>query len=289
MKSMTGFSGHDALVGGTKCRIEIASVNRKQCDIELRLPRDWQGLEGDVRKVVAAVVSRGRVHVTISLDASHARQTSLKVDGALAAEYATALSEMVGSPVMLSAEMMLRAPGIFAVVESRSVPSDAAWPELEPALREALTAWNASRQREGEHLAADIKARLATIEALAGRITQEAPRIPIVYRETLQKRLAEVGLPLPLDDERLLKEVALFADRCDISEEVARLAGHLTEFRRLLDHDPAPGRPLDFLSQELHRELNTIGSKANHAALSHMVVAGKTEVERIREQVQNLE
>ena len=145
------------------------------------------------------------------------------------------------------------------------------------------------RAAEGARLRADLATRLATIEEHADSIAGRAPRVLAHHRDQLRQRLDDAGLPLPLDDERLLKEIALTADRCDISEETDRLRSHFTEFRRIMDSGQPAGRPLDFLCQEINRELNTIGSKANDAGLAHLVVAAKTELEKIREQAQNIE
>jgi len=292
MKSMTGFGRAESAVHDLRCAVELSSVNRKQSDIDVRLPREWAVLEADVRRVVAAAVTRGRVQVQISLEFSGESGSALQVDHGLAKQYISALAgldaEHFGSRGF-TVDALLRAPGVFTVAESESHSAEHVWPLVESMVNKALAAWNEARTREGAHLVQDISARLTTLRGLLESIKAEAPRVPVLQREAMQKRLADAGLPLPLDDERLLKEIAIFADRCDISEETARLAGHLDEFTRLLQSGEPSGRALDFLTQEMHREVNTIGSKANNAGIAHLVVAGKTEVERIREQVQNIE
>lgn len=293
MKSMTGFGRGEAVGEGLRCIVELSSVNRKQADIDLRLPRDGQALEAGVRKLLAGAISRGRLSASISLESDASTPTStLRVDESLALEYAGALAKLsatLGTPLPLSAETLLRAPGIFTVAATDPLPFETAQPIVLQAVAQALIIWDEARVREGTHLKEDLSTRLETLNDIGVRIAAEAPNVPGLHRETLRRRLEECGISLPLDDERLVKEIALFADKCDISEEISRLAGHLTEFVRLMDAREPSGRPLDFLTQEMHRELNTMGAKASHAGIAHLVVAGKTEVERIREQVQNVE
>jgi uncharacterized protein (TIGR00255 family) len=291
MKSMTGFGRAEVRSGGHCLGVEISSVNRKQSDIVVNLPRDWASLEIDLRKMVAQSVSRGRVQVQVKWEATASAHASLAIDRKLAREYADGLrllaKELKLQPIASVAEL-LRAPGVFALEDS-STRAEEVWPLLENAVAKAMQALNKSREREGAHLLRDLQSRLAALRAALRRISDLAPEVTRQQRDALRKRLADAGQPLPLDDERLLKEIALFADKCDISEETSRLAGHLDEFTRLLKSPEPQGRAMDFLTQEMHRELNTIGAKANHSSIAHLVVAGKTEVERIREQVQNVE
>ena len=292
MKSMTGFGRGETAGPGGRCTAELSSVNRKQADIELRMPRDWQPLEPGLRQLLVGALSRGRLQASFTFESDLPASASLHVDHALASEYAAALAQLsasLGSPLALTPESLLKAPGVFTLSE-RAAPSPESLQALaHGALAEALAAWEQARLREGAHLHADLSTRLATLQELLQQIAREAPLVAPLYRAALLRRLQEADLPLALDDERLIKEIALFADRCDLSEEIARLHGHLAEFARLMASPQPSGRPLDFLTQEMHRELNTMGAKANHAPLQHLVVAGKTEVERLREQVQNVE
>ena len=292
MKSMTGFGRAENAEHGLRCAVELTSVNRKQSDIEIRLPREWNELEAGVRKLVAGAISRGRLQVQITLDSDGESGAALHVDHALARQYADALrkfdAELFGSRG-ITADALLRAPGVFTVRDSAQRSAEQVQPLMEATVTKALAAWDKSRTREGAHLKKDIEMRLKVVRDLLKGIQREAPRVPQQQRDAMRKRLADAGLPLPLDDERLVKEIAIFADKADISEEIARLSGHLEEFTRLLKSGEPSGRAMDFLTQEMHREINTMGSKANHAGIAHLVVAGKTEVERIREQVQNVE
>jgi uncharacterized protein (TIGR00255 family) len=182
----------------------------------------------------------------------------------------------------------VRLPGVL-VSETRETEPEEVWPVLQSALSAALKQFIEMRSIEGNHLREEMETRLATIESLAGKIAELAPTVPEHQREVLRQRLEKAGLPLPLDDERIIKEIALFADRTDISEELSRAASHLKQFRTYLASEEPVGRSLDFLIQEFFREFNTMGSKCNHAAIAHHVVAAKTELEKIREQIQNVE
>lgn len=291
MKSMTGFGRGEVVAGGWRFAIELASVNRKQGEIMISLPREWQAHEAALRQLIGERVARGRVVATVKIERARGSQDQLRVDLDLARAYAAALAQIaqaVGSKVELTATDLLRAPGVFTVEES--VPQG---PEigatLEKTARKALDAFDRTRLAEGAALRKDLESRIKELRALHKKISTLAPGVVTHQRESLRRRLAEAGLPLPLDDDRLLREIALFAERSDISEELARLVSHLDQCATALRGGEPAGRPLDFLCQELHRELNTMTSKANDAAIAHLVVAGKSTVEKFREQVQNLE
>jgi uncharacterized protein (TIGR00255 family) len=175
------------------------------------------------------------------------------------------------------------------VTKTTETVAEEIWPVLQTALEAALQQFISMRTAEGSSQRTEIEERLSTIESLAARIAEKAPLVPEYQREVLRQRLALAGLPLPLEDERLLKEIALFADRTDISEELSRAASHLKQFRSYLASDEPVGRSLDFLVQEFFREFNTMGSKCNNAEIAHHVVSAKTELEKIREQIQNVE
>lgn len=291
MKSMTGFGRAEVTTGTLRLGVEVSSVNRKQCDIVINLPREWNTLEIEARKLVAGVVSRGRIHVQVHVEHTTGSSTQLQVDESLAAQYVEALRSIANRmslPLEIQPGDLLRAPGIFSTGEAKTT-TDEIWPDMKQAIEQALVAFGQSREREGAHLKQDLLARLEVVRQVAESIAKETPEVARMHRENLMKRLEDAGLPLPMDDERLLKEIALFADKCDISEEATRLQGHLDEFHRLIGSNEPQGRAMDFLTQELNRELNTMGSKGNSTGIAHLVVTGKTEVERIREQVQNVE
>ncbi len=291
MKSMTGFGRGEARQGGTTWVVECSSVNRKQLEVAVSLPRDLSDLEIQVRNQVSALCSRGRVNVQVRTDQAMVEDTMPQLDEAVAAKYVQQLREMAGrlgiSPE-LSLSEVVRLPGVLVSKTAETVAEDI-WPVLQTALAAALQQFVAMRSTEGSHLREEMEARLNTIESLATQIAEKAPAVPEHQRTVLRQRLEQAGLPLPLDDERLLKEIALFADRTDISEELSRAASHLKQFRTYLASDEPVGRSLDFLVQEFFREFNTMGSKCNNAEIAHHVVSAKTELEKIREQIQNVE
>lgn len=290
MNSMTGFGASTAPLHSASLRIEISSVNRKQAEVVVALPRAWAELESRVRECVSSRVSRGRISVSINMQAQEAeRPLTLHRDKLLALtdciEEVRSLTEEAPS---LTLDALLRL-GIIAEETEADLSMEEVWAVVEPALGQAMQAFLQMRACEGQHLRADLLARVATLRELRLQIIAHAGGVVARHREAMLKRLQESGLPLPLDDERLIKEIALFADKCDISEEVSRLESHLNQFESLCDSPEAVGRTLDFMCQEIFRELNTTGSKANDATLARLVVTAKTELEKIREQVQNVE
>lgn len=293
MKSMTGFGAAEGKASGRTLLVEITSINSKKgLDLQFGLPRELSPLENTLRARVQKTVVRGRVNVDIAWRSD--RQSGpapLRINRNLLKEYqaefrAVAKSLKVEDGVTF--EFLLRLPG---VMEDTRGTVDAAefLPPLEKLLDKALAAWDKSREREGTFLARDLSARFRFLEEQArGVEARKAPHLE-AHRQALLRRLEEAGIAVALDDERLLKELALFADRSDISEETTRLRAHFQEAGRLLKADEPSGRNLDFLLQEIGREINTIGSKGNDVEISRRVVAMKTELEKIREQVQNLE
>jgi uncharacterized protein (TIGR00255 family) len=248
-------------------------------------------MEVKARDLIAASVSRGRCEARLGLEL-FAGNASPRVNRAVAMAYAAelrTLSRELGRDEPPSLEALLRCPG---VLETSAVVADAdrCWPWLEEALRAALRELDATRRREGDALERDLRGRIEAIRAEAGNISRQAPAVMLRYRENLVQRVRAAGIEgIGPDDERVLKELVVFADRSDISEELARLASHFEQFEDACRGAEPAGRRLDFLAQEMHREINTIGSKANDAVISAAVVRAKTELERFREQVQNVE
>ena len=291
MNSMTGFGRADAAGEGVTWCVELSSVNRKQLEVVVSLPRELNDLELPIRNEVAAQCSRGRVNVHVRCDAAQGGGARLKVDEELALQYATAierLGDVLKLPQLRSSLDPTRWPGVLEL-ERNSVEPEKAWPLIEKALRDALKPFIAMRAGEGANLKQDMQARLARLEVLLDGIKTKAGEVPEAHRKALMQRLQEAGLPVDLNDERLIKEIALYADRCDISEELTRARSHLDQYAKYLASKEAMGRSMDFLTQELFREFNTMGSKANNAELAYLVVAAKSEIEKIREQVQNVE
>jgi uncharacterized protein (TIGR00255 family) len=289
---MTGYGRGEAAREGCRITVEISSVNRRQTDIAVNLPRELDALEPRVREAVQEAVARGRVNVRVALEYTEAAAgRRLPLNPALARAAARALNGLAAElklpPVGL--DTVLRVPGVLQPAP-QSTDAGAFWPLLEKALQRALRALTRMRRQEGRHLAADLRRRIATLRRLAGDIRARAPGVAGRYREQLLVRIAAFGVEgVSRDDDRVLKEVAIFAERADISEELTRLRSHFQQFDTHVRGREPVGRLLDFLAQEMNREINTIGSKANDGEISRHVVAMKAELEKFREQVQNVE
>ena len=288
---MTGYGRGERVHEGTRVIIELRSVNRRQAEVSLRLPPELESLEGRIRDELLKSVARGRVDVRVFLELPPEASGS-RVNAALAAAYARELSDLAGRlglPGGVTLDSVLRCPGVLQTAASESDP-EILWKVVEPALRQAVDAFNVMRDREGGALAADLAARVAELRAAVGRIRAQAPSVSQRYRDQMLQRVRMAGVDgIAADDERLLREVVLFADRSDINEELTRLDSHFVQFDDTLRSREPVGRKLDFLAQEMNRESNTIGSKANDAVISADVVLLKTELERFREQAQNVE
>jgi uncharacterized protein (TIGR00255 family) len=291
MRSMTGYGRGDADHGGTKFSVELNSVNRKQSDIVINLPRDLAALEPRIRQAINEKISRGRMNVVVGLHQGANGATALALDTALARSYHDAmltLQKELSAPGEITIGTILQAPGVMRSPE-QSIDADKVWPTIERALTAALGELVKMREREGKHLAKDLIHRLKVLRQEIKGIRALYPDVVKKYRSALLERIQKAGLELPVEDERLLKEVTIFADRSDISEELTRLESHLAQFAHHLRKNEPVGRTLEFITQEIFRELNTLGSKSNDAGISQHVVACKSELEKIREQIQNLE
>ena len=291
MRSMTGYGRGEADHAGTKISVELNSVNRKQSDIVINLPRDLAMLEPRIRQTINEKISRGRMNVMIGLQESANGAGALALDTALARSYHEAmltLQKELSAPGEITIGTILQAPGVMRSPE-HTMNADDAWAGVQRALTAALGDLIKMREREGKHLAKDLIRRLKILRKEIKEVRVLYPEVVKKYRAVLRERLEKAGLDLALDDERLLKEVTIFADRSDISEELTRLESHLAQFAHHLRKNEPVGRTLEFITQEIFRELNTLGAKSNDAQISQHVVACKSELEKIREQIQNLE
>ncbi|MGV3772780.1 MAG: YicC/YloC family endoribonuclease [Verrucomicrobiales bacterium] len=293
MKSMTGYGRGEALYEGIKITAELTSVNRRQSEINVFLPRELDMLEPRVRNEVNQKVARGRINVKITVHAGEdGAEAKTQINRGLARGYVRALQDLAEELKIesrISLDLLVRIPGILEP-DAALTDSEHLWPSVAKALDQALVGLVKMREKEGLHLAKDLKARISFMRKAVGRVKKEAPAMVRRYREQLQERIKTAGLPLPKeDDERLLKEIVYFADRSDISEELTRLNSHFKQFDDLLASGEPVGRTLDFLAQEMNREINTIGSKANDSMIAREVVGLKAELEKFREQVQNVE
>ena len=286
MRSMTGYGRGETDHNGIKFSVELNSVNRKQSDIVINLPRDLAALEPQIRQTINENISRGRTNVVVSYHNGSSGLRKLALDNELARSYRDAMRTLQKD--LDAPGAILQAPGVMRAPEE-AIDSNAAWPAVERALRVALTELIKMREREGKHLAKDLIRRLKAMRKQIKEIRGLHPEVVKKYRAALLERIQKAGLPISVDDERLVKEITFFADRADVSEELTRVESHLAQFaHHLRRHEPV-GRTLEFITQEIFRELNTLGAKANDAAISQRVVACKAELEKIREQIQNLE
>lgn len=290
--SMTGFGQGSAAANGVAVRVEVAAVNRKQADVRLCLPRDLAGLEARLRAQAQARVSRGALTVSVALElAPERRLAQLRPDHAFAKALVASLRESareLGLADDLRLSDVLSLPGVLAEAPMLAAGDECA--ELAGrALADALDALRAMQAREGAALCADLRGRLARLAALLGAIRAGMDGAVVELRDRLRERLRVLGQECPDDDERLLKEVCFCAERSDIAEEVTRLDSHIAQCQAILAGDGPAGRNLDFLCQEMGREINTLAAKTGATAVVHDALAFRTELERVREQVQNLE
>jgi uncharacterized protein (TIGR00255 family) len=290
MRSMTGYGRGTATFEGRQIAVELSSVNRKQAEVVLSMPKGLLELEPRVRDEINAHISRGRMTVAVGLHTKGGAKGSV-INAAAAKNYrdqleALAKSLKLGGDITL--DQVLRGPGVLDF-ENVEIETETAWPALKKALKTALEQFVKMRKSEGEALAADLRKRVLAIQKNVKTVGVLAPKVMEHHRGTLLDRAAKAGLEIEASDERLLKEIVFFADRSDISEELTRLRSHLDQFFAQLAKDEPVGRTLDFLLQEMFRETNTIGNKANFLAISQIIVGMKTELEKLREQVQNIE
>jgi uncharacterized protein (TIGR00255 family) len=291
LKSMTGFGAGRARVGDEEFSVELRSLNHKFCEVKVRLPRELAALEPVVSKQVKDRLARGAVELLVKRQTATASGTVPTVDVALAREYARAFRELadaLGAPADISWAQVATQPGVMRL-EEKGMDVESATQAVQSALEQALAALEQMRRVEGEAIYADLDARLKLIEGWSREVAALAPKAVEEYRQRLAERVADLARGITVDPQRLAQEVAVFAERTDIAEEVTRLASHLEQFRALMTSTEPAGRRMDFLVQEMHREVNTTGSKSQHAEISARVVSMKAEVERIREQVQNVE
>ncbi|MBE3588949.1 MAG: YicC family protein [Thermoanaerobacteraceae bacterium] len=291
LKSMTGFGRGEASGQGKRFTVELKAVNHRFGEIFLRLPRNMVSLEDRIRRVIQSRIARGRVDGYISMEECAEKSQVVKVDKGLAASYYKALEELqsiLGLKGAITLEHLTGLPGVL-VLEEPEEEVEKWWPVIQEALDGALEGLLAMRRSEGARLRADMDGRLDRIALILKQIEDRAPRVVAEYHQRLTQRLAEWMPGTTLDESRLAMEVAIFAERSSITEEVVRLYSHLAQFRGFMDVTEPVGRKLDFLLQEMHREINTIASKAGDQEISRAVVEMKSELEKIREQVQNIE
>lgn len=291
IKSMTGYGRARMTLNKRDITVEVRSVNNRYLDCTVKMPRMYTFAEDAIKQRVQKAISRGKVDVFISVDATAADVAKVSVNRELAAGYAAALRELAGvcgTEPHVTPEQLSRFPDILTVTKAdedlETVSAD-----LCTVLDEALTAYNAMRAVEGTRLAEDILGRLSTILDYTAQVEKRSPETVREYREKLTSRMQEVLQSTSIDPQRILTEAAIYADKVAVDEETVRLRSHVAQLRTMVASDEPMGRKMDFLIQEVNRESNTIGSKCNDVEIARVVVGLKAEVEKMREQVQNVE
>ncbi|MBI4277236.1 MAG: YicC family protein [Armatimonadetes bacterium] len=292
IRSMTGYGTGEAQTLAGRFVVEVRSVNHRFADVVVRLPRDLSPLEERVRAAVQGRVQRGRVEITVIREERGRRAKAIRADIEMAQAYARVIEELARSlnvEASIDLRMLAGFPDVIRLEEDKP-DIETLWPPLEAALGGALVTFIAMREEEGRRLAEDLLRRAGTLSVLAEEVAGRSPAVVEEYTARLGARVKELLGDVPLDEARLATEAVFFAERSDISEEITRLRSHLAQFQDTIrSADGAVGRKLEFLLQELGREVNTVGSKANDLIITRAVITMKSELESLREQVQNIE
>lgn len=291
IKSMTGYGSAVYSENGKKYSVEIKSVNNRYSDISVKAPRIYGFLEDALRKRAAERIRRGKADIYVTVENDGADSGSVSVDTSLAAQYMKAfsqLSDSLGIPCNMKSEDFLRIQDVFRV-EKAEENEDEITAAAKKALDGALDRFEEMRLREGEKMLEDLQTHLAVIKEETAHIEAHAPEIVEQYRKRIEERVREILGTAPYDETRLLTEVAVFSDRVNVNEEIVRLKSHISQFSEMLASDEPVGRKIDFLIQEMNRETNTIGSKSNDLEASKIIINIKAEIEKLREQIQNVE
>lgn len=291
IKSMTGYGSASGTIEGLEITVELKSVNNRYLDTSVRLPRSFLFAEDAVKSAVQSHISRGKVDVFVSVDSSAAGDMLVKVNEPLLKGYLDALrhiAEEYELPNDVTALAVSRFPDVLSV-EKKELDAEALTDEIRRITEAALCDFDAMRLREGEKLRDDVLQRLSTIDRLVSTVEAEAPQTVAAYRARLEQKMAEVLGTTGIDENRILAEAAIFADHIAVDEETVRLRSHMSQLTNMISGNSPTGRKIDFLIQEFNREANTIGSKCQNSDIAHVVVDLKSEIEKIREQIQNIE
>ena len=291
IRSMTGYGRCETVVDGRAVTVELKSVNHRYFEFSCRTTRGYSFLEEKMKSYLQGKISRGKVDAYISVEALESAEAQVLVNHPLASGYVHALRELAERYDLqddISVSTVARYSDIFSVHKSPE-DEDAVWASVQKAADEALEQFLKMREAEGQRLKADVLSRADTIMGLVGQIEARSPQTVAEYRERLQQKMEELLGDTTVDEQRLLMETAIFADKVAVAEETVRLRSHFKQMQEMLDSGEPIGRKLDFLVQEMNREANTIGSKAQDTQTAYLVVSLKAEIEKIREQVQNIE
>ncbi len=291
LKSMTGFGRSEGEIDGRICAIELRCVNNRYLDLKMKLPRGYVALEERIRKEVTAHHLRGRVDLLLTLQGEKTKGRKVRINSDIVQGYMTALQQLAAQFALkeeISLHQLASFPDVITQEEQEENLEDL-WKEIAPILDEALRHCEEMRRAEGASLAEDLRMRLQQFSQTVDAIEQRIPELVAQRQAAMQERVDKLLEPDSLDPARLAQEIALIADKTDVTEEIVRLRSHIDQFQRFLKADGAIGRKLDFLVQEFLREVNTIASKINDAEIAHHTVELKSELEKMREQVQNIE
>ena len=291
VRSMTGYGRETAESVQWKVTVEMKSVNNRFLDITVKMPKQYNPLEDSIKKEISAVLNRGHVDAYITVEEVGERKQSIAVDMDLALDYCRAMKEIAEATNLPYQINLTDVASYYGVMTAQKEESDLdeLWETMRVAVKGSLKQLFDMRVTEGSKLAVDIESRLDILAGIREKILVRSPLVVADYREKLTQRIQDVLGEVEIDQDKLLNEVAFFADKADIAEELTRLKSHFEQFRDNLVKDEPVGRKLDFILQEINREINTIGSKANDTEISHLVIEAKGELEKIREQVQNFE
>ena len=291
IKSMTGYGSAKGVVDGLVISVELKSVNNRYLDASVRLPRSFLFAEESIKSRVQSHISRGKVDLFVSVDSSEANDVIVKVNEGLLKGYLEAIEHIAGEyalPRDLTALSVSRFPDVLTV-EKKELDAEAINAGIGEIAERALQDFDAMRLREGEKLRDDVRNRLDVIRSLVEIVEAKSPETVTAYRRRLEQKMAEVLGTAGVDENRILAEAAIFADRIAVDEETVRLRSHMAQMDAMINGQSPIGRKLDFLIQEFNREANTIGSKCQNSEIAHVVVDLKSEIEKIREQIQNIE
>ncbi len=291
IKSMTGYGSAKGAADGFEITVELKSVNNRYLDTSVRLPRSFIFAEDAVKSAVQSHISRGKVDVFVTVDSSSAGDVAVRVNEALLKGYIDAITHIFEEyPVTndLTAMSVARLPDVLSV-EKKDMDAEEIAAAISAIAEKALKDFDEMRIREGEKLRDDVLSRLETIDRLVGIVEEKAPETVRDYRARLEQKMTEVLASSGIDESRILAEAAIFADHIAVDEETVRLRSHMSQLKTMINGSSPIGRKIDFLVQEFNREANTIGSKCQNSEIAHVVVELKSEIEKIREQIQNIE
>ncbi len=290
MKSMTGFGRSNYENDGRMYNIEIKSVNHRYCDITVKLPRSISYLEEKIKKEIASNISRGKIDVLVTFENNSAKGKDIKINKELAKIYIEQLKELAnenGINDNIPVTEISKFPEVLCIqnVEDEEI----IWKEVSTCLKDAINNFIAMRKQEGNKIKEDLEGRLSTIKQKVSKISEYSTRLVEEYVVKLETRIKEILKTDIVDKERLNQEIVIYADKCSVEEELTRLGSHITQFKNMMEENIPVGKKIDFLIQEMNREINTIGSKSGSLEITNLVIEAKTELEDIREQIQNIE